>query len=66
VVVLHNLVGLYDVVVTTYDMLKHPSMQFNLVSSIYWRCVVLDEGHIIRTEGTTLNGNCSHNFTANS
>lgn len=40
----------YDVVVTTYEMVKNPKLRHALVTSIYWRYVILDEGHLIRHE----------------
>lgn len=40
----------YDVVITTYEMIKNPKLRYSLVSSIFWRYVVLDEGHLIRHE----------------
>ena len=54
--VLSDLVNHYDVVVTTYEMVKNPTMQHSLVHSIHWRCVVLDEGHIVRNENSIIAG----------
>ncbi|KAJ1417774.1 SNF2 family N-terminal domain-containing protein [Ochromonadaceae sp. CCMP2298] len=53
-VVLPSLSDLYDVVVTTYEMAKNPNMQHALVSSIVWRGIVLDEGHVVRNEATCI------------
>jgi SWI/SNF-related matrix-associated actin-dependent regulator of chromatin subfamily A member 5 len=52
--VLPNLLNTHDVVVTTYDMAKHPAMKHSLISSYYWRCVILDEGHIVRNENSNI------------
>jgi len=49
-----DLVEQWDVVVTTYEMVKNPSFNHALVSSIYWRVLVLDEGHIVRNEETRI------------
>ena len=38
-----------DVVVTTYEMAKSPNMQ-SAFSKLWWRYLVLDEGHIIKNE----------------
>ena len=43
-IILHDLCEQYDVVVTTYDMIKSPSMTHALVSGMHWRVLVLDEG----------------------
>ena len=40
----------FDVVVTTFETAKSSQMRANLVSRLWWRCVVLDEGHIIKNE----------------
>ncbi|KAH8084456.1 helicase [Aureococcus anophagefferens] len=40
-------VGTYDVVVTTYEMAKAPSLRSALVQKVTWRCLVLDEGHVV-------------------
>lgn len=34
----------WDVVITTYEMAKNPSMSYTLVQSLHWRVLVLDEG----------------------
>jgi SWI/SNF-related matrix-associated actin-dependent regulator of chromatin subfamily A member 5 len=52
--VLPFLASLYDVVVTTYEMAKNPELQHMLSHNLTWRCVVLDEGHIIRNEGSLI------------
>ena len=52
--VLPNLLSYYDVVVTTYEMVKNPVMKHTLITSFYWRCVVLDEGHIVRNENSLI------------
>jgi len=44
----------YDVAVTTYEMAKSPAMQNALVSRLYWRYVILDEGHMIKNEETII------------
>lgn len=51
---LTDFVNTYDVVITTYEMVKAQSMKHILVNSIYWRYVVLDEGHVIRHEETQI------------
>jgi SNF2 family DNA or RNA helicase len=43
-------VGAYDVVVTTYEMVKSPSMATTLAHRMHWRYMVLDEGHVIKNE----------------
>lgn len=52
--VLPNLLCTHDVVVTTYEMAKHPAMKHFLISAYYWRCVVLDEGHVVRNENSNI------------
>ena len=47
-------VGAYDVVVTSYEMAKSPALKSALVQKIVWRCVVLDEGHVIKNEATEI------------
>jgi SWI/SNF-related matrix-associated actin-dependent regulator of chromatin subfamily A member 5 len=47
-------VGGYDVVVTTYDMCKAPGLHGALVQKIFWRLVVLDEGHLIKNSETAI------------
>ena len=45
-------------VVTTYEMLKNPAMKTTLVSKLYWRCFVLDEGHVIKNVETEMAKAC--------
>lgn len=40
----------YDVVVTTYEMAKSPSMSTALAGQTWWRYLVLDEGHLVKNE----------------
>ena len=47
-------VGEHDVVVTTYDMCKAPGLHGALVQKIFWRLVVLDEGHLIKNSETAI------------
>jgi SWI/SNF-related matrix-associated actin-dependent regulator of chromatin subfamily A member 5 len=44
----------FDVVVTTYEMIVSPNMKNVLTSKIWWRCVVIDEGHKIKNDETSL------------
>ena len=39
-----------DIVVTTYDMMTSNNMRYALSNQIYWRYVVMDEGHKIKNE----------------
>ena len=39
-------------------MLKNPAMKNTLVNKIYWRCFVLDEGHVIKNVETELAKMC--------
>eukprot|EP00466_Bigelowiella_natans_P005996 jgi/Bigna1/45102/e_gw1.111.20.1 len=41
-------VGKYDVILTTYDLVKVPEMRACLASRISWRVVALDEGHRVK------------------
>ena len=41
-------VGSYDVVVSTYDMVKSPALRSCLVQKMHWRLLVLDEGHVLK------------------
>ena len=50
--------GSYDVVVTTYEMLKNPAMKSTLVQRMHWRCFVIDEGHVIKNPNTNLSQTC--------
>ena len=47
-------VGEYDVVVTTYEMVKSPALQGVLVQKVHWRLVVLDEGHVLKNSETEI------------
>ena len=44
---LHDVLS-YDVVVTTYEMVKNPALH-NLISKTYFNLCVLDEGHVIKS-----------------
>ena len=41
----------YDVAVTTYEMACNP-LNATLTQKVYWRCLVLDEGHRVKNEET--------------
>ena len=43
----------FDVVVTTYEMAKSKNMS-GIVSRLWWRYVILDEGHIIKNEDSQI------------
>ena len=45
-------IELFDIVVTTYEMVTSPNMRYTLCSKLRWRLVVLDEGHRIKNEKT--------------
>jgi SNF2 family DNA or RNA helicase len=45
-----NDVSSFDVVITTYEMAKAKNMQHALCNGIWWRYVILDEGHKIKNE----------------
>ena len=47
-------VGGYDVVVTTYEMLKSAAMRPVLVQKLHWRLLVLDEGHVLKNAETEI------------
>lgn len=49
-----NGIGSYDVVVTTYEMVKAPALRGILVQQIYWRLLVLDEGHVLKNIETEI------------
>jgi len=49
-----NQIGSYDVVVTTYEMVKSPLLRTALVQKVHWRMLVLDEGHIIKSVETDI------------
>ena len=42
----------YDVAVTTYEMACNPAFNVTLTQKVYWRCLVLDEGHRVKNEET--------------
>ena len=42
----------FDVVVTTYEMLTSDNFSSILCSRIHWGCLVLDEGHRVKNEGS--------------
>lgn len=44
----------FDVVVTTYEMIVSSNMKNVLTSKLWWRVVVIDEGHKIKNDGTSL------------
>ena len=44
---------IYDVALTTYEMACNPSFSLALTQKVYWRCVILDEGHKVKNEETT-------------
>ncbi|KAH9255375.1 hypothetical protein BASA81_006494 [Batrachochytrium salamandrivorans] len=44
----------FDVVITTYEMIMSTNMKNTLTSKIWWRCVVIDEGHKIKNDETGL------------
>ena len=44
---------IYDVALTTYEMACNPSFALALTQKVYWRCVILDEGHKVKNEETT-------------
>ena len=44
---------LYDVALTTYEMACNPSFALCLTQKVYWRCLILDEGHKVKNEDTT-------------
>jgi hypothetical protein len=43
-----------DVVLTTYEMVKSENMRVILQQRIYWRYLVLDEGHMIKNEASQI------------
>ena len=47
-------VGSYDVVVTTYEMVKSAALRSVLVQKIHWRLLVLDEGHVLKNTETEI------------
>jgi len=40
--------GTYDVILTTYDLVKVPEMKMSIANRVSWRMVVLDEGHRVK------------------
>ena len=38
--------------VTTYEMACNPAFNVTLTQKVYWRCLVLDEGHRVKNEET--------------
>ena len=44
----------FDVIVTTYEYVIVPEMRTTLASRIYWRVVVLDEGHKVKNENAII------------
>ena len=49
----HQAVDSYDVVLTTYEMVKG-EMGYLLQSQLVWRAVVLDEGHKVKNYQTQI------------
>ena len=47
-------VGSYDVVVTTYEMVKSPALRSIIVQKVHWRLLVLDEGHVLKNHETEI------------
>jgi SWI/SNF-related matrix-associated actin-dependent regulator of chromatin subfamily A member 5 len=45
-------VGSYDVAVTTYEMACNPTFNLTLSQKVYWRTMILDEGHKVKNEDT--------------
>jgi len=44
----------FDVVVTTYEMITSSNMKGVLTSKLWWRVIVIDEGHKIKNDETGL------------
>ena len=44
----------FDVIVTTYEYVVVPEMRATLASRIYWRVVILDEGHKVKNENAII------------
>ena len=53
-------VGSYDVVVTTYEMVKSAALRTVLVQKLYWRLLVLDEGHVLKNTETEISQARAH------
>ena len=49
-------VGSYDVAVTTYEMACNPTFNLTLSQKVYWRTMILDEGHKVKNEETAAHG----------
>ena len=45
-------VASYDVAVTTYEMACNPTFNLTLSQKVYWRTMILDEGHKVKNEDT--------------
>ena len=45
-------VGSYGVAVTTYEMACNPAFNLTLSQKVYWRTMILDEGHKVKNEDT--------------
>ena len=45
-------IGNYDVAVTTYEMACNPTFNLTLSQKVYWRTMILDEGHKVKNEET--------------
>ena len=50
----HNVHSEYDVVITTYEVLKSAELSRTLVTVIYWKYIIFDEGHVIKNECTVI------------
>ena len=44
----------FDVALTTYEMVQSQQLGLSLCRTIYWRYLVLDEGHKIKNEHTNV------------
>ena len=42
----------YDIAVTTYEMACNPTFNLTLSQKVYWRTMILDEGHKVKNEET--------------
>ena len=49
-------VASYDVAVTTYEMACNPAFNLTLSQKVYWRTMILDEGHKVKNEDTAAHG----------
>jgi len=43
----------YDIIVTTYEMVKSSEVQ-SIIRGLYFNCVILDEGHVIKDSRTQI------------